>query len=237
MKSKDTIVEDLRKEFSKYRDKKYMMDAGQFEKGVGKGKVFALKTGIVRKISAQQFRKIKDRPKYEIFEYCEALLEEGYRGVAFDWAFRCRKQYEKNDFKLFESWLKKYVKGWGSCDNLCTSSFGHFIHQFPEYVPKTKKWTKSKNRWLRRASAVILIYPVSQKEMLSSVFEIADTLLMDTDDMVQKGYGWMLKEASNQYPNEVFQYVMKHRHEMPRTALRYAIEKYPPELRKKAMER
>ena len=53
--------------------------------------------------------------------------------------------------------------------------------------------------------------------------------------MVQKGYGWMLKEASNLYPQEVFQYVMRHKIKMPRTALRYAIEKLPPGLRKKAM--
>lgn len=45
----------------------------------------------------------------------------------------------------------------------------------------------------------------------------------------------MLKEASNLYPQEVFRYVMRHRAEMPRTALRYAIEKLSPELKKKAM--
>jgi len=43
--------------------------------------------------------------------------------------------------------------------------------------------------------------------------------------MVQKGYGWMLKEASKLHQDDVFQYILKHRKEMPRTALRYAIEK------------
>lgn len=47
----------------------------------------------------------------------------------------------------------------------------------------------------------------------------------------------MLKEASNLYPKEVFDYVMQHKDIMPRTALRYAIEKYPKKLRKKAMKR
>ncbi len=60
---------------------------------------------------------------------------------------------------------------------------------------------------------------------------------MDKDDMVQKGYGWMLKEASKKHQAEVFDYVMKRKAEMPRTALRYAIEKMPAEMRKKAMER
>jgi 3-methyladenine DNA glycosylase AlkD len=60
---------------------------------------------------------------------------------------------------------------------------------------------------------------------------------MDRDDMVQKGYGWMLKEASKPYQKEVFDFVMRNKAVMPRTALRYAIEKMPADLRAKAMER
>ena len=57
------------------------------------------------------------------------------------------------------------------------------------------------------------------------------------DDMVQKGYGWMLKEASKPWQREVFDFVIRNKAVMPRTALRYAIEKMPPDLRAKAMER
>jgi len=53
--------------------------------------------------------------------------------------------------------------------------------------------------------------------------------------LVQKGYGWMLKEASRNNRKEVFDYVMKNKKIMPRTALRYAIEKMPKELKIEAM--
>ena len=53
--------------------------------------------------------------------------------------------------------------------------------------------------------------------------------------MVQKGYGWMLKEASRLHQKEVLDYVLRHKDDMPRTALRYAIEKMPESLRKHAM--
>ena len=53
--------------------------------------------------------------------------------------------------------------------------------------------------------------------------------------MVQKGYGWMLKAASQAHQQEVFKYIMKRKSTMPRTSLRYAIEKMPPELKAKAM--
>jgi 3-methyladenine DNA glycosylase AlkD len=55
--------------------------------------------------------------------------------------------------------------------------------------------------------------------------------------MVQKGYGWMLKEASKKHQAEVFNYVMSKKARMPRTALRYAIEKMPADLKRRAMER
>ncbi len=84
---------------------------------------------------------------------------------------------------------------------------------------------------------MVFIYPVRRKKYLQHIFEIANILLIDKDDMVQKGYGWMLKEASNIYPKEVFSFVMKNKDKMPRTALRYAIEKYPDNLRKKAMQK
>jgi 3-methyladenine DNA glycosylase AlkD len=82
-----------------------------------------------------------------------------------------------------------------------------------------------------------LILPARRGDFLPEVFTIADILFLDKDDMVQKGYGWLLKEASRTHQDEVFEYVMKNKARMPRTALRYAIEKMPVELRRKAMER
>ena len=72
---------------------------------------------------------------------------------------------------------------------------------------------------------------------LNDIFEIADILHSDSDDMVRKGYGWMLKAASQAHQKEVFDYVMKRKATMPRTSLRYAIEKMPQELKKLAMAR
>lgn len=168
------------------------------------------------------------------------LLESGYseeKTIAFDWAFRLRKDYEKRDFQLFETWLKKYVHSWGACDDLCTHALGAFIFKYPDFIQKTRKWRTSSSRWTRRASAVVLIYSIRRKKNIGAIFETADTLLADNDIMVQKGYGWMLKEASNHYPDEVFGYVIKNKKKMPRTALRYAIEKLSPQFRRKAMKR
>ncbi len=72
---------------------------------------------------------------------------------------------------------------------------------------------------------------------MKDIFEIADILLLDEDDLVQKGYGWMLKAASQAHQQEVFDYVVRNKKTMPRTALRYAIEKMPKDLRLQAMSK
>ncbi|MCK5631769.1 DNA alkylation repair protein [Candidatus Bathyarchaeota archaeon] len=235
------IVQAIRNELEMLSDPEEKRKRITWEKGAQKSpRLYGVPAPAVRKLSSIYFQQVKKKPKQEILQLCNNLLESNFseeRTIAFDWVFRLRKQYERSDFQLLETWLTEHVHGWGACDDFCTHALGAFIYQFPAFIQKTREWTRSKNRWVRRASAVTLIYSVRRKEHLSDVFKTADFLLTDQDIMVQKGYGWMLKEASNHYPKNVFNYVMKNRREMPRTALRYAIEKLHPELKKEAMKR
>ena len=236
MSGDDNIIQEIRKELKKSAEEEYRQSVQRFFKE--EVKLLGVRTPLLRKISQKYFKSIKEKPKQEIFNLCEKLLESGWgeeRGIAFDWAYRLRNKLEEKDFPLLESWLKKYITNWGACDSFCCGALGYFIHQYPEYFAKVQKWAVSKNRWERRASAVVLIYSIGQKKSLEPVFKIADILLLDEDDMVQKGYGWMLKVASNHEPKKVFEYVMRNKKEMPRTALRYAIEKMSPDLKKQAM--
>ncbi len=194
-------------------------------------------TADIRRISNAYYQKAKSLPKKQIFELCEYLLDREYTIIPLDWAWRIEKRYTIGDFNRFQRWLKVYVDEWGVCDHLCVHPLGTFIYHFPEVITPTRKWAYSKNRWHRRASAVCLIPRIRKGEGLSDVFARADILLEDSDDMVQKGYGWMLKEAANRYQREVFEYVMRKKRNMPRTSLRYAVEKMPQSLRKRAMAR
>lgn len=201
---------------------------------------YGVKSALVGKIAKEYFNEIKNEDKKEIFGICEELYlsdycEEAY--IAAEWAYMLRNKYSEEDFFTFEHWIEKYINNWAKCDTLCNHAVGSFIEKFPAYNANLKTWTASENRWMRRASAVTLVLPARKGNFLEDVFEISDLLLTDKDDLVQKGYGWMLKEASKSHQQEVFEYIMKNKKNMPRTALRYAIEKFPEELRKKAMEK
>jgi len=202
--------------------------------------LYGVKTAIVTQIGNQAFKLIKAMPKSEIFALCEDLWKSGMMEESFiacNWTHSIRKQYVPEDFAIFEAWVKKYVSNWAACDSLCNHSIGSFLEQYPSFVEEIKEWTFSKNRWVKRASAVSFILPARKGLFKKDIFDIADNLLLDTDDMVQKGYGWMLKSLADACENEVFQYVLDHRSSMPRTALRYAIEKMPEEKKREAMKR
>ena len=160
-----------------------------------------------------------------------------YATIAASWIWRKRTEFQEEDFKIFTKWVDKYFDNWAKVDDFCTHSLGYLINKYPKLATQLLTWTKSKNRWVKRAAAVSLIYPFGQrKKYLPVIFKVAGKLLIDKDDMVQKGYGWMLKEASKYNQKKVFSFVMKHKAKMPRTALRYAIEKMPKKLKLKAMK-
>jgi 3-methyladenine DNA glycosylase AlkD len=201
---------------------------------------YGVKTATVTKIARKYFQEVRPLGKREIFALCEELLKSDYTeeaSIAFEWAYWLHNEYEPSDFMVFGRWLNKYVNNWAKCDSLCNHAIGSFVEKYPQYIENLKNWTRSENRWLRRASAVTLIIPAKQGEFLKDIFEIADSLLQDKDDLVQKGYGWMLKEASRMHQKEVFDYVLRNNRLMSRTALRYAIEKMPEDLRRRAMGR
>ncbi len=209
-------------------------------KKVRKELASAVNTPEVRATARRYYREIKDLPKERILLLCDELLEEDKweeRTVAFQWAHRLKKRYGAEDMGRFERWMDDHVKGWGACDDLCTHALGELVYQYPELVPKVEAWTSSDNMWKRRGAAVVMVYCVHRGEYLDSVFSIADALLRDEEDLVLKGYGWMLKVASCKYPEAVYDYVLENKTGMPRLALRYAVEKMPEDMRKNAMKR
>jgi 3-methyladenine DNA glycosylase AlkD len=203
-------------------------------------KAYGVKTPTVAKIAAKHWQEVKNRDKLTIFALCEELFQSDYMEEAFvvaSWLPNIVEQFERCDLQTFKGWIERYINNWAKCDSFCNHTVGDFIEKFPDCLGEVKSWAKSSNRWMKRASAVSLIVPAKHGEFLQDAFEICDVLLLDGDDLVQKGYGWLLKEESRKHQQEIFEYVMRNRLDMPRTALRYAIELMPKELKQKAMSK
>lgn len=198
-----------------------------------------IKTGDIRKISSKFFRQIPDKNMQNVSALCEEFLEEHtweLGVIAFDWAYRMKKHYNAETYFLFYGWLKKYVRGWGDCDDFCTHAFGELLRQDKSLFVNVLEWTQDEDFWVRRASAVVLIPAILHQDYDGmDPLMISDRLLKDEHDLVLKGYGWMLKSLSQVDPSIVEEYLIKNHMVMPRVAYRYALGKFDQETRKRLL--
>lgn len=230
------IITNIRSELLENVELKYKQGAERYFKEPVI--YYGVRTATVIKIGKKYWKEIRTWPKEKIFEISEKLLKSDYSEEAYivsEWGRNFNRFTSVDNLKIFEKWIDKYLNSWAKIDSFCNHTMGDFFTKFPTKTSILIKWTKSKNRWVRRASAVSLIVPASKGKFLDLVFNICNILLLDKDDLVQKGYGWLLKVSSQTHQKQVFDYVMKNKKTMPRTALRYAIEKMPQNLRQKAM--
>lgn len=138
-------------------------------------------------------------------------------------------------FDTYERWMGAHVGNWAHCDFLSTDLLSRLLIELPDLVARLSGWTASDNRWVRRGAAVSLVIPARKGLFLDEALAIAEALLDDDDDLVQKGFGWMLREAAKEHQAAVTGFLEREVGRMPRTAFRYAIEKFPKDERKRLM--
>jgi 3-methyladenine DNA glycosylase AlkD len=222
----------------KSADKKTQTSFQRFFKE--KVKYHGVKAALVTEIAEEYAGEIKNKSKGEVFALSEKLLQSGFceeAWMAANWVGHFTNNFEKEDIEIFERWIDKYIDNWAKCDTFCGRVVASLIEKYPLLIGELNNWAQSDNLWLRRAAAVSLIAPARKGRFLKEIFEICDLLLTDKEDLVQKGYGWLLREAGKKHLNEVFDYIIYNKARMPRTSLRYAIEKMDKDMRAKAMAR
>jgi len=131
-----------------------------------------------------------------------------------------------SEFRLFVSWLDR-ISTWADHDGLVSYLIGPMIAADPRRAKVVFTWAKSKDRWHRRAAAVALIRAIREQKCRTEVANVTQVLLADEDDMVQKGLGWLLREAAKYDRERTLPLLMKVRPKAPRLVLRTACETLP----------
>jgi len=138
------------------------------------------------------------------------------------------------EFKLFESWLDR-IGTWADHDGLVHYLLGPMIAADPRYLSRPPRWAKRKSRWHQRAAAVSLIHSTRQHKNFDYVQRITELLLASDDDMVQKGLGWLLREAAKFNREQTVAYLMTIRERASRLVLRTACETLPPAIKERVL--
>lgn len=145
-----------------------------------------------------------------------------------------KKADEKQKTTIHEMYLKNvknnYVNNWDLVDVTCRVPVGEYLIDKPRDV--LFKMAKSKNLWERRVAIISTAAFMKQGDATTTI-EISEILLHDKHDLIQKAVGWMLREAGKMVDESILtDFLDKHAHEMPRTQLRYSIERLTPEQRR-----
>ena len=183
--------------------------------------------------------------KYQNLELkeVEKLFNSPFHEARLCAAIILNHQFEKSKQpqdrkKLFEFYLKQvkanHVNNWDLVD-VSAPRMGAYLSEIDDPMPLLLKLSKSKSLWERRVS-MILTFALIRAGDLEPTIIIAETLLKDDQDLIHKASGWMLRELGKRDVMMLRRFLSEHAHEMPRTMLRYAIEKLPERERKQWLQ-
>ncbi|HWB99647.1 MAG TPA: DNA alkylation repair protein [Bryobacteraceae bacterium] len=189
---------------------------------------YGVRTAAVRKLSGELYREVRGWPPAERNRFCGELwksgkLEEGVLAVALYQRFR--KQCGHCEFHLFEKWIDRFVRNWAHCDGVASFLIAGAIENEPELIAELMTWTDSRNLWKRRAAAVGLVWEGRKGRHTAEILQVAEALRADPEVMVQKGAGWVLKDAYRAKPKEIVAFLQSRAAQTPRLVLRIAAEK------------
>jgi 3-methyladenine DNA glycosylase AlkD len=229
----DTIIESLNQVRDTKKDVKSLEKFFKvFPGGYGEGdKFIGVSVPNQRKIANQH---VKEATLDDI----QDLLNSGIHEHRLTALFLLVKKYQKAKYldereKMAGLYLDNLdrVNGWDLVDSSAQFIVGPHVHE-------TKKFgildalAESNHLWKQRVAIIATFYLIRQ-ENYEHALRISEKLVSHPHDLIQKAVGWMLREIGNRSMKDELAFLEKHAKTMPRTMLRYAIEKFDPELRAK----
>lgn len=139
----------------------------------------------------------------------------------------------KELFNLYLSQTKR-INNWDLVDLSCRFIIGEYLLDKSRDI--LYQLAQSPLLWDNRI-AIVSTYAFIRKGQLEDTYALSDLMMQHPHDLMHKAIGWMLREAGKRNPERLYDYVMSHRADMPRTMLRYAIEKFSPKERAILMKR
>lgn len=203
---------------------------GKGEYGEG-DKFYGIKVPVQRKI-AKQFSDLSFK---DLSHLLKSGIHEERLVAALILVDKFSKADEKEGEKIFKFYFKhiKGINNWDIVDLTAPKIVGEFL------IDKNKKLlydlATSENLWERRI-AIISTFAFIRKNQFDDALRISEILLSDEHDLIHKAVGWMLREVGKKNQQIEFDFLKRNYKKMPRTMLRYAIEKFPGQKRKKFLE-
>jgi 3-methyladenine DNA glycosylase AlkD len=205
-------------------------DASRYFRGAADLGFYNVGTAAVRALARQIY--LAHRADWSIDDamaFADRLLGDRYlevKSVGIEVVARYRRDFAPRP--AWKRWLAaNHAANWATTDLICGALIGPLIVRYPALGAHLRAWASDKNMWVRRASIVGLIPRARRGESLDLVYGIARRLHRDREDLIQKAVGWALREAGKADTPRLERYLRANGRSIPRTTVRYAIERFP----------
>jgi 3-methyladenine DNA glycosylase AlkD len=175
----------------------------------------------------------------EAIQLCDRLLQEPeleIRGAGFLALAAFKKALTPAWLTPAESWLKHRLDNWALVDGFCNAVLSPLLERHPAVERTLVRWSGAKLLWPRRAALVTLVPFARSGRCLELAYWLAQEHFGDPEDLMHKATGWLLREAGKTDPARLKRFLLQHGPAIPRTALRYAIERFPAAARAELLQ-
>jgi 3-methyladenine DNA glycosylase AlkD len=216
-------------------------DAQRYFRGDDDLRFYNVGSEAVREMAKAIYRAHEDAwTVADAMRLADALIEDAYldtKAVGAELVRLFGRQFTPRLLPRWKRWLAgNHSSNWATTDAICGYLIGPLVLAHPSLVPRVASWSRDRNMWVRRASAVALIPSVRRGLALDAAYGVARRLHSDPQDLIQKAVGWMLREAGKTDPVRLERYLRANVRLIPRTTFRYAIERFSAASRQRLLK-
>lgn len=212
-------------------------DASRYFRGTHDLGFYNVRTAEIRRLARHVARRhAADWSIDEALAFAGALIADRFlevKGVGIETLARFRRQFTPALLPVWKRWLSAdHADNWATTDVMCGALIGPLLLAHPRLVPQVRRWTRHRNLWVRRASAVSLV-PLARRGLaLDEVYATVRDLRGCPEDLIHKAVGWLLREAGKADLGRLERFLLAQGATLPRTTVRYALERFPERKRR-----
>lgn len=197
-------------------------------------------TPTLRGYCREQVKRLK--PVWTVGEaiaLCDQLLQEEemeLRGAGLLILGGFKKALTPDLLPWARRWLDTRLDNWALVDGFCGTVLSPLLEAHPHVEATLRAWSRERLLWVRRAALVTLVPFARRGQKLELAYALACEHFRDSEDLMHKATGWLLREAGKEDMPRLQTFLLEHGPAIPRMALRYAIERFPPAERAKLLK-
>jgi 3-methyladenine DNA glycosylase AlkD len=228
------MLESLKKELQELADEKQAEILQRFFKTgkgqYGEGDIFLgikvpVQRNVAKRYSGLSLPKIQELLKSKIHEHRLTGL------IILSNKYKSAKEDDKANIFNFYLNNTKNINNWDLVDVTCPNIVGEFLYRNKKHRKILYELSRSENLWEKRIGIISTFYFIKYSDF-EDTLALSEILLNDSHDLIHKAVGWMLREVGKKDETVLENFLKQHYRDMPRTMLRYSIEKFEEDKRK-----